>query len=116
MLDVLTLAVVTTDSECAYNDPRAIEYMGKKQTNEENTTCIMWSDQRAYPASSFPDADLVSAENFCRNPKPFYSKSWCYSSQDAARKWGYCALRQCGRRLTSSIIDIGNIVYMYYLH
>jgi len=96
MLDVCEFAV---DNECTYNDPEAKEYRGKKQTNEENMTCIMWSDQRAYRASQFPDADLSSAENFCRNPKPFYSKSWCYSSQDAARKWGYCSLRQCGECL-----------------
>ena len=90
------------DNECTYNDPRAIEYMGKKQTDELNTTCILWSDQRAYRASHFPDADLLSAVNFCRNPKPVDSKAWCYTSQDAPRKWGYCALRQCGN------------VHMYY--
>jgi len=91
------------DNACTYNDPRAVEYMGKKQTNELNVTCIMWSAQRAYPASQFPDPDLLSAGNFCRNPKPVDSKAWCYTSQDAARKWGYCALRQCGNVYTSAV-------------
>ena len=109
-MDILSSGVCLfiVDSECTYNDPRAFEYMGKKQVNEENMTCIMWSSQRAYRASDFPDADLLSAENFCRNPKPFYAKSWCYSSEDTARKWGYCALMQCGRCLTSHILTFFN--------
>jgi len=85
------------DNGCTYNDPRAVEYTGMMHTNEENRTCIMWSKQRAYRDSHFPDGSVSSAENFCRNPKPVDTKAWCYLSEDAARKWGYCALRQCGR-------------------
>jgi len=122
-VSMFVVCAFTLENECTYNDPRAVEYMGKKRMNEENMTCIMWSAQRAYPASHFPDADLFSAENFCRNPKPFYSKSWCYSSQDAARKWGYCALRQCGRCLIlasltwphSSCWTIFNAVVFFWL-
>jgi len=87
---------IPTDGDCTYNDPEAVEYMGTKQTNDENMTCIMWSAQRAYPASHFPDGNLLSAANFCRNPKPVDSKAWCYSSLEPPRKWGYCALKQCG--------------------
>jgi len=93
------MCVITAENECTYNDPQAIEYMGKKQTNAENMTCINWSAQRAYRSSDFPDADLSLAENFCRNPVPVKSNAWCYTSQDAARKWGSCVLRQCGKHI-----------------
>ena len=93
-----------TDNDCTYNDPRAVEYVGKKHSNSENMTCIMWSKQRAYRSSHFPDGSVLSADNFCRNPKPVDTKAWCYSSEDAARKWGYCSLRQCGRCQTAFVI------------
>ena len=102
--------VVTVDNECTYNDPHAIHYVGKKQWNEDNVTCIMWSDQRAYLAADFPDDDLLSAENFCRNPKPGYSRAWCYVSEDAARQWGFCALSQCG------MFEMFHVVVTCFLH
>jgi len=102
-LDVFV--VFATDNDCTYNDPRAVEYTGKQHINEENMTCIMWTRQRAYRDLHFPDSSVLSAENFCRNPKPVDSRAWCYSSEDAARKWGYCALRQCSRCHTFFVLS-----------
>lgn len=100
-----SFVLFTTDNECTYNDPQAIEYMGKKQTNEKNVTCIMWKYQRAYPASRFPDGSVLSVENFCRNPHPNNSKAWCFLSRDDMTKWGFCTIRQCGKCCMAHIVS-----------
>ena len=114
--------VFAADNGCTYNDPRAVEYVGRKHTNEDSMTCIMWSKQRAYHDSHFPDGSVLSAENFCRNPKPVDSKAWCYLSEDVARKWGYCDLRQCGmcwicyvaaENVLSDILTVLNIQHLF---
>jgi len=82
------------ENNCTYNDPTGRSYMGKKYRTVSNKICTDWSNQRAYAASHFPDGDYRRASNYCRNPRPYEDRTWCYWS---SRQWDFCLLDDCGK-------------------
>ena len=46
-------------------------------------------------AENFPEADLASAKNYCRNPDGVPGGPWCYTI-DKNKRWEYCDVPLCG--------------------
>ena len=77
------------------------EYGGQMTKTVSGTPCQRWDAQKphAHPIpddSLFPDGDVTSASNFCRNPSPNeVNGPWCYT-QDEHKKWELCDVPLCG--------------------
>ena len=82
------------ENNCTYNDPVGRSYMGKKYTTVGNKQCADWSNQLAYRADDFPDGSYDGASNYCRNPRPYEDRTWCYWD---GRRWDFCLLENCGK-------------------
>ena len=90
------LQPVHTDNECTYNDATGTNYTGSKSVASGGKQCVPWSAQRAYPAEHFPDLHFDAAANYCRNPKPAETQTWCYwRIVGNQKKWAFCTLRTC---------------------
>ena len=88
------------ENVCTYNDDYGENYMGGLDRTEDGKACQSWADQGAYDDDNFPDNNRSVAGNRCRNPEPVDFRTWCYyelGPKMKDRKWGYCALAQCGR-------------------
>jgi len=88
------IKLCSLENNCTYNDPMGRSYMGKKYRTVGNRVCADWSSQRAYEPSEFPDGSYDGASNYCRNPRPYEDRTWCYWN---GRQWDYCILRNCGK-------------------
>ena len=75
------------------------EYTGTLTVTNAGKTCQPWLSQlphshtRNNPAS-FPDANLVEASNYCRNPDNAPYGPWCYTT-DSNSRWDYCDVPYC---------------------
>ena len=96
-MELCILCDVFADNECTYNDPTGLSYRGGKSMTNSGRQCGAWSLQRAYPADQIADKSLDAASNFCRNPLPQETRTWCYwYISGNQKKWEFCTLRQCG--------------------
>jgi len=91
-------------------DTQGVSYDGRRRITESGRVCQRWLDQTPHrhnmtDASLFPDADLSSAENYCRNPDGSSSGPWCYTlDSDVERE--SCAVPLCrGKSLTKLCIS-----------
>ena len=74
--------------------------MGKVNVTSGGHDCIPWSGVhyevlgRGHPYV-FPDEDIHSTSNWCRNPTTDPGGPWCYYSDG---DWDYCDIPYCGKR------------------
>ncbi len=75
------------------------EYSGTLSTTKSGLTCQNWNLQSPHPhsmtdANRFPDFDLDSAGNSCRNPNSDKNGPWCYTTDEFV-EWDYCDIAEC---------------------
>ena len=64
-------------------------YLGNISVTATGKKCLPWSPAaKQMPDMRFPDKDLQSAENYCRNPDRRYEGPWCFVSS-------YSTAEQC---------------------
>jgi hypothetical protein len=73
--------------------------MGKLAVTNDGKTCQRWDVQTPHHHTrtnplNFPDASLVSAANYCRNPDQAPEGPWCYTT-DPSKRWQYCDISLC---------------------
>jgi len=75
--------------------------MGTVHVTKSGKQCQKWTSSSphvpstAYTDDKFPDGSREAANNYCRNPDPYYSKGvWCYTT-DPDMKWDTCYVPMC---------------------
>ena len=89
------------------------EYMGTISVTASGKTCQAWTatsphdpQSAAKTPSNFPDASIVDASNYCRNPDGD-SGPWCYT-MDPSTRWEDCDVPCCdGEQYVLSQIETG---------
>ncbi|CAG0901807.1 unnamed protein product [Darwinula stevensoni] len=82
------------------------EYIGKMKNSESGKECLRWdiqpygkpedfSNEVSY-AGHFPNLDVWSQKNYCRNPSG-KKRPWCFIS-DPEIQWEYCEIPMCTDR------------------
>ena len=75
-------------------------YKGIKKITKSGRVCQRWDSQiphahPAYPMDNFPDATLLEAANYCRNPDMKLGVGpWCYTN-DPDLPWESCDIPYC---------------------
>ncbi|XP_045183337.2 plasminogen-like [Mercenaria mercenaria] len=87
----------TICADCYLTTPD--KYAGERNWTVSGTACQRWDAQ--YPhthsytnPSTYPDATLQQANNYCRNPDKDTFEPWCYTVNNNAR-WEYCGVSIC---------------------
>ena len=75
------------------------EYSGVLSTTKADLTCQRWDAQTPHAhtmtdPNRFPDNDLASASNYCRNPNNDPEGPWCYTTDEFVEK-DYCDIDAC---------------------
>ena len=84
--------IVLTDCKTT---PTALDYAGDLNSAKSGATCVRWDTAIvAFDPEQFPDANLVDAANFCRNPDRKPDGVWCFTDSDNGQ-WEYCDLPLC---------------------
>ena len=94
------------------------EYTGTVAVTRTGKTCQAWLLQTPHSHSytdpvTFPDANLIDANNFCRNPNSSPGGPWCFTT-DSSTRWEYCDVQFCqptlGRILHRQMVDFGGSI------
>lgn len=77
--------------ECGCANVRQTDYRGNMSTTESGVECVKW-DQAGYTTpENFPHAGLED-NNFCRNPRGYEDRAWCYTEEGRSED---CAVPSC---------------------
>jgi hypothetical protein len=69
---------------------KGADYRGKKSTTVSGKTCQAWAvSAHKEKEESFRGETLEGAQNFCRNPDPLWTSTWCYTT-DPSKNWEVC--------------------------
>ena len=80
-------------TEC-YHRYDGMSYTGTVSVTWRGWSCRDWSRwSRWYRDSHFPDGTIEAAANYCRNPKAYAPKPWCY--YNSYGYWAYCDIPRC---------------------
>ena len=96
----LSLLFIIVDTSCVTDATRSV-YYGDVNHTRTGSTCVAWKDVQlnwtyATPLT-FPDKDLASSGNKCRNPDGKPGGPWCYT--DTTGSWEYCSIPVCSECL-----------------
>jgi len=88
-----------SDDDACRETKRGREYKGHTSTTVNGRTCQRWDSQspnkhKNTNANNYPDATLVAATNYCRNPDNEPNGPWCYTT-DKDKRWEYCDVPMC---------------------
>lgn len=82
------------------SSPKGVDYQGNTSVTASGKSCLSWNDVYYYLYQKsldslliFPDKDLVSTENMCRNPDGKENGPWCYVSLNGT--WEFCDIEYC---------------------
>ena len=72
------------------------DYTGKQSVTASGIPCQYWISQKHHPHNFtnpkyFPDPNLISTVNYCRNPDGKESGPWCYT-MDPDIEWETCGI------------------------
>ncbi len=74
-------------------------YIGTISVTNTGRTCQHWDSSSPHShgqsPTNFPEGDLTSAVNYCRNPDG-EPGPWCYTI-DAGKRWETCDIPECGQ-------------------
>ncbi|CAH1796584.1 unnamed protein product [Owenia fusiformis] len=75
------------------------DWNGELAKTRSGRTCQRWDSQEPHKhtrnnPANFPDADLATAANKCRNPDRTPYGPWCYTN-DPKTRWEYCDIPFC---------------------
>ena len=91
--------MIGDSSDCS--EDLGSNYRGTVNTTVDSRPCLRWDEQQykdaVVYASFFPDATLIDAANFCRNPDSDTKGLWCWTDKYywADNVWGYCDVPSC---------------------
>jgi len=76
-------------------------YSGNVARTSSGITCQRWDASFPHEPSSiasnvdnFPDASLLDAANYCRNPDDYEEGPWCYTTS-SDKRWEVCDIPTC---------------------
>ncbi|CAG0886093.1 unnamed protein product [Darwinula stevensoni] len=87
-------------AECKQTDDGR-EYIGRKNVTQSGKKCQPWLSQTPNEHSTvlylpaFPDPDMDSYHNYCRNPDLKKLGPWCYNGEGTDPEWEYCDIQHC---------------------
>ena len=83
---------------------RGTAYRGTIAKTVNGQTCQHWDSQSPHAhiltnPEYFPDENVLSAANYCRNPGGFHTEGpWCFTT-DPKVEWEYCDIPACGENV-----------------
>ena len=112
------MTLSTYHKQCKLTQQGA-NYTGTVKQSARGTACLEWYEYThilqtvGISADDFPDSDLITASNFCRNPSNLLPYGpWCFTDPDNIYHIKYCNISYCSdviinhRECKSSVVGM----------
>ncbi|CAG0901424.1 unnamed protein product [Darwinula stevensoni] len=80
-----------------------LDYAGFKNVDSDGRKCLPWlsrpHDKRFafMDFMTFPDENMDSSHDFCRNPDADSGGPWCFIEEGTSERWGQCTVPFCSQ-------------------